>query len=133
MAQAGGAPAATSLVAAVLPVAYQVFRMAFFAALVPNTALAKQATAPHVEEGWAYVVDLVGTYQLWIPLAALAVAAVVVGRRLSGRSLVARGAAPRAPGCSTSATWSWPGATTPTPASCCPPCSRWSHRWRCCP
>ena len=65
------------------------FRMAFFAALVPNTALAKQATAPHLEEGWAYVVDLVGTYQLWVPLVALAVAAVVVGRRLSGRALVA--------------------------------------------
>jgi arabinofuranosyltransferase len=77
------------LVAAALPVAYQVFRMAFFAALVPNTALAKQATAPHIEEGWAYLVDLVGTYQLWVPLAALAVAGVVVGRRLSGRALLA--------------------------------------------
>lgn len=77
------------LVAAALPVAYQVFRMAFFAALVPNTALAKQATAPHLEEGWAYVVDLVGTYQLWIPLVALVAAAVVLARRLTRRGQLA--------------------------------------------
>jgi arabinofuranosyltransferase len=51
-----------------LPAAYQVFRMGYFAAIVPNTALAKEAGAAHWRQGWRYTADLVGTYALWIPM-----------------------------------------------------------------
>jgi arabinofuranosyltransferase len=76
-------------VAAAIPVAYQVFRMAYFAELVPNTALAKQAGFAHWREGWAYLRDFVHPYGLTLPLAVLAGAAIVVtlglpvGRRLT--------------------------------------------------
>jgi arabinofuranosyltransferase len=64
-------------IAAALPVAYEVFRMGYYASLVPNTALAKDASGLHVRQGLTYLGDLVTTYWLWIPLAALA---VVIGR-----------------------------------------------------
>lgn len=47
---------------------YQVFRMGYFAALVPNTALAKEAAGANWGRGWAYFSDLTVTYHLWIPL-----------------------------------------------------------------
>jgi arabinofuranosyltransferase len=62
----GGARLA--LAAAALPVAYQIFRMGYFAALVPNTALAKEAGAANWRQGWLYAKDFVGPYRLWIPL-----------------------------------------------------------------
>lgn len=51
-----------------LPLAYEVFRMAYYAAIVPNTALAKEAGASEWGRGWDYLVDTVGPYRLWIPL-----------------------------------------------------------------
>lgn len=54
--------------AALLPLAYQVFRMGYFAALVPNTALAKEAGLADWPRGWAYAWDFVATYALWLPL-----------------------------------------------------------------
>jgi arabinofuranosyltransferase len=54
--------------ALVLPLAYQVFRMAYYAAIVPNTALAKEAGASEWSRGWDYLVDMVRPYRLWIPL-----------------------------------------------------------------
>jgi arabinofuranosyltransferase len=71
--------------AAAIPAAYQVFRMAYFAALVPNTALAKGADQPHWTEGWAYVTDFFGAYVLYLPLAALFLAALLVAVPLPGR------------------------------------------------
>jgi arabinofuranosyltransferase len=59
-----------------LPVAYQIFRMAYYGALVPNTAFAKTATAPKWASGWAYLMDFVSPYWLWLP--ALLVTAVDV-------------------------------------------------------
>ena len=50
-----------------LPVAYQVFRMGYFAATVPNTALAKEAGEAYWGQGLLYLRDFVGTYWLWIP------------------------------------------------------------------
>lgn len=55
--------------AAALPLAYQIFRMGYFASLVPNTALAKQAGSAYWSQGFVYLWDLVGTYALWLPLA----------------------------------------------------------------
>jgi arabinofuranosyltransferase len=54
--------------ALLLPLAYEVFRMAYYAAVVPNTALAKEAGASDWGRGWRYLVDLVQPYRLWIPL-----------------------------------------------------------------
>jgi arabinofuranosyltransferase len=51
-----------------LPCAYEVFRMGYFGALVPNTALAKEASRAWWAQGWRYLNDLVGTYWLWVPL-----------------------------------------------------------------
>lgn len=66
----------TVTAAAVIPVAYQIFRMAYFGILVPNTALAKEAGSPRLGAGLEYAADLVTTYALWFPLGLL-IAAVV--------------------------------------------------------
>lgn len=71
-----------AVLAALIPVGYQAFRMAFFAALVPNTAIAKEAGDAVWSRGWEYGWDLVGVYQLWIPaLAIVAIAAVLLVTR----------------------------------------------------
>ncbi|HEX6421809.1 MAG TPA: hypothetical protein VFZ77_25115 [Acidimicrobiales bacterium] len=67
--------------AGALPVAYQIFRMGYYASLVPNTALAKDASGLHLRQGLTYLGDLVGTYWLWLPLAVIA---AVVARTLAG-------------------------------------------------
>lgn len=74
------------LVAVLLPVAYQLFRMGYFAALAPNTALAKEAGISDWARGWAYLKDFVEPYYLVVPLAALL-----------GWALYELGRAPRAP------------------------------------
>lgn len=55
-------------IALAAPLAYEVFRMGFFASLVPNTALAKANGS--FAQGVRYLLDFVGTYWLWVPLAA---------------------------------------------------------------
>jgi arabinofuranosyltransferase len=60
-------------VAFAIPVLYQVFRMGYFASVVPSTALAKDAGGLHVRQGLEYGADLLNTYWLWIPVACLAV------------------------------------------------------------
>jgi arabinofuranosyltransferase len=51
--------------------------MAYFAAVVPNTALAKEGSLASWSAGWAYAADHVGTWRLWWPGAILlAVAAL---------------------------------------------------------
>lgn len=69
-------------VSGALPIAYQVFRMGYFAALVPNTALAKEAGMPNWRQGWLYLRDFVETYWLWIPLAFVGFAMVQLYMRL---------------------------------------------------
>jgi arabinofuranosyltransferase len=61
-------------VAFAIPILYQVFRMGYFASLVPSTALAKDAGGLHVGQGVSYGADLLNTYWLWIPLVCVAVA-----------------------------------------------------------
>ena len=60
------------LLAVALPAAYQVFRMGYFAMLVPNTALAKEAGLSRWDQGAAYAWDTLGTYWLFVPIALLA-------------------------------------------------------------
>ena len=59
--------------AVALPLLYQLFRMGYFASLVPNTAVAKEAGASYWSSGLRYLWDLVGTYLLFLPLLALLV------------------------------------------------------------
>ncbi|MBI2943956.1 MAG: hypothetical protein HYY25_07120 [Candidatus Wallbacteria bacterium] len=84
-----GAVRKTALLAlaGVVPAAYQVFRMGYFAALVPNTALAKEAGLANWPQGWAYLLDTAGTYHLWAPLTVLAAWA---GLELSRQSRTVR-------------------------------------------
>jgi arabinofuranosyltransferase len=70
---AGDRLVAAALAGVALPLAYQIFRMGYFATLVPNTALAKEAGLSHWSQGWVYLGDFVGTYQLWVPLLPLLV------------------------------------------------------------
>lgn len=49
-------------------VAYQIWRMGYYALLVPNTALAKDAGSVHWEQGLIYLVDYAGLYVLAVPL-----------------------------------------------------------------
>jgi arabinofuranosyltransferase len=50
-----------------LPAAFQVFRMAYFAATVPNTALAKEAGRSNWRQGLAYLDNYATTYRLAVP------------------------------------------------------------------
>ena len=61
-----------------LPVAVEVFRMAYYALLVPNTALAKAAGSAWWSEGATYLWNFVAPYTLWVPFA---LAAWLVGVR----------------------------------------------------
>ncbi|HVE69371.1 MAG TPA: hypothetical protein VNB64_12400 [Solirubrobacteraceae bacterium] len=71
--------------AAAIPVAYQLFRMGYFATLVPNTALAKSAGQSSWDRGWAYTWDFVADFWLFVPLLAFAGAVAVLVRDLIAR------------------------------------------------
>jgi arabinofuranosyltransferase len=72
----------TLVVTFALPAMYEVFRMGYYALVVPNTALAKEASSARWGRGWSYLTDFVGPYRLWFPLVVLALfayAPLVVG------------------------------------------------------
>ncbi|GAB3023399.1 terminal beta-(1-_2)-arabinofuranosyltransferase [Mycobacterium bourgelatii] len=54
-----------------LPVAYQIFRMGYYALLVPGTALAKDAAGDKWSQGWTYLLNFNGPYWLWVPVVLL--------------------------------------------------------------
>lgn len=62
-------------VALVVPVAYEIFRMGYYASLVPNTALAKATASP--AQGLIYLRDFVLTYHLYVPVGIALVLSVV--------------------------------------------------------
>jgi arabinofuranosyltransferase len=66
-----------------LPVAYQIFRMGYYATLVPSTALAKDAGGLHFGQGWTYATNFITPYRLW--LTAILVVATIVYRSLTNR------------------------------------------------
>ncbi|WP_265124340.1 flagellar motor control protein ZomB [Hoyosella sp. YIM 151337] len=77
------------VVAGAVPVAYQVFRMGYYALPYPSTAVAKDAGGARWDKGWMYLGDLAGPYWLWLPLvllAVLALAALVLFRGADGNS-----------------------------------------------
>jgi arabinofuranosyltransferase len=70
-----------------LPLVYEVFRMTYYGALVPNTYFAKEGGKANWPQGWAYVRDFVGPYHLWLPVVGLALTAaipLVIGLHRSG-------------------------------------------------
>jgi arabinofuranosyltransferase len=54
--------------AAAIPVLYQLFRMGYFAAVIPNTAIAKEAGAEYWSQGQLYLRDFADTYRLALVL-----------------------------------------------------------------
>jgi arabinofuranosyltransferase len=58
---------------------FQIFRMGYFACLVPNTALAKSAFHANWSQGWLYFKNTFGTYALYWPLS-LSVPALLYAR-----------------------------------------------------
>lgn len=73
--------AIAAVLALVIPVCYQIFRMGYYAALVPNTALAKDASGARWEEGLDYLFDYVQPYAVWLPIGLVLVAEWIVVRR----------------------------------------------------
>jgi arabinofuranosyltransferase len=69
-----GAPVVAALV---VPVAYQLFRMAYYALVVPNTGLAKEGASSWWSQGFTYLWNFVAPYALWVPVL-LAVPLVVL-------------------------------------------------------
>lgn len=63
--------------AAAVPLAYQAFRMGYYAAVVPNTALAKAGGRSRWGTGVDYLRDLADPYLLAIPVVALLAGALV--------------------------------------------------------
>ena len=82
------------LAGGLLPVGYQIFRMGYYALIVPGTAVAKDASGAKWSQGWVYLTNFNQPYLLWIPALLLVAlgAVLLVGRtRTSG----VRGDAPR--------------------------------------
>lgn len=75
------------VVAAVLPVGYQIFRMGYYALLVPNPAVAKDASGSKWGQGFVYFGNLFGPYLLVLPaiLAIVIAVLLIVGTRLRRR------------------------------------------------
>ncbi len=61
-----------------LPVAYQIFRMGYYGLLVPQTALAKDASGDKWAQGWVYLTNFDEPYLLWLPAVLLVVLALVL-------------------------------------------------------
>ena len=55
--------------ATLVPLAYQLFRMGYYGALVPNAALYKEAGQSDVRRGLRYALDFTATYAVVVPLA----------------------------------------------------------------
>ena len=63
--------AALAAIAGAVPLAYQVFRMGYYGLLVPNTAVAKDASSTRFHQGFVYLADFASPYRLWIALLVL--------------------------------------------------------------
>jgi arabinofuranosyltransferase len=78
-----GVPFAVAMAAA-LPLLYEVFRMGYYAALVPNTALAK--SGGNISDGLNYLIGFAATYWLIVPLLLAAALLFAVPARREGVS-----------------------------------------------
>lgn len=73
------------LTALPVPAGYEIFRMGYYGLLVPHTAVAKSASDAMWEQGWKYVQDLTGAYNLWLVLALVAAGGILAVMRRPGR------------------------------------------------
>ncbi|MFC3433988.1 flagellar motor control protein ZomB [Nocardia seriolae] len=71
------------VVAGLVPMGYQIWRMGYYGLPYPNTAVAKDAGGAKWSHGFTYMWDLVGPYWLWLPLL-LAAASIVLVRQGRG-------------------------------------------------
>ncbi|WUD69564.1 hypothetical protein OHA40_16420 [Nocardia sp. NBC_00508] len=74
------------VVAGVVPMGYQIWRMGYYGLPYPNTAVAKDAGGAKWGQGFVYLWDLVGPYFLWVPLLVLLIAGVVAARIRASRT-----------------------------------------------
>lgn len=64
-----------------LPVGYQIFRMGYYGLVVPQTALAKDASGSKWGQGMAYLSNFTSPYVLWLPTVLLIALAVLLAGR----------------------------------------------------
>ncbi|EON30933.1 hypothetical protein GTC6_20330 [Gordonia terrae C-6] len=100
------------VLAGALPVGYQIFRMGYYALLVPNPAVAKDASGAKWDQGFAYLTNLFGPYVLVLPAVLVALAGVVLVvsgrmRTTSSDAPVAEATTDRADAADADATPSW--------------------------
>ncbi|CAN5662328.1 flagellar motor control protein ZomB [soil metagenome] len=80
------------LAGGLLPVGYQIFRMGYYALLVPGTAVAKDASGAKWAQGWVYLTNFNEPYLLWIPaVLLLLLGAVLVAARKRSVTVAAPG------------------------------------------
>ena len=77
------------LAGGLVPVGYQIFRMGYYGLLVPQTALAKDASGSKWSQGLTYLGNFAAPYALWVPAILLMALALVLS--------IGRGAAQRGP------------------------------------
>jgi arabinofuranosyltransferase len=77
-----------------LPVGYQIFRMGYYALIVPGTAVAKDASGAKWSQGWIYLTNFNQPYLLWVPAVLLVILGVVLVLSRA-RPLLARDSAPK--------------------------------------
>ncbi len=66
------------LAGGLVPVGYQIFRMGFYALLVPGTAVAKDASGAKWKQGLVYLANFNQPYALWIPAVTLVALGLVL-------------------------------------------------------
>ncbi|MDJ0359754.1 flagellar motor control protein ZomB [Rhodococcus sp. H29-C3] len=68
---------AVFVVAGIVPVGYQIWRMGYYGLPYPNTAVSKDAGGAKWAQGFDYLWNLLGPYMLWLPLLLMLVVGVV--------------------------------------------------------
>jgi arabinofuranosyltransferase len=74
-----------AVLAVALPVAYQLFRMGYYGALVANTAVAKEGTRLRWQRGWRYFLNFVRPYWFVVPFVIILVGGYAPLARQLGR------------------------------------------------
>ncbi|MFF2554564.1 flagellar motor control protein ZomB [Nocardia sp. NPDC058058] len=69
-----------SVIAGLVPIGYQIWRMGYYGLPYPNTAVAKDASGAKWRQGLIYLWNMIGPYWLWVPLAILALTALATVR-----------------------------------------------------
>ncbi len=66
------------LAGGLVPVGYEIFRMGYYGLLVPQTALAKDASGSKWAQGFTYLANFAGPYALWLPAVLLSALGVLL-------------------------------------------------------